>query len=149
MAKHIENREDGPVKGRVTNDDSDLKGILQRTIRVKRYDGTEEWVTLVDKTHLENALLLYCEQHFQQAADTPLGSGHLAKLLGIAGLTAAGQKIIDGTLFTCFDETTCPELATFLAQLAMPDEIKNRDPIKTEITLEEYRHKLAKANSNK
>ena len=139
MAKHIENRSVGPVKGRVTNDDSDLKGILQRTIRVKRYDGTEEWVTLVDKTHLESALLLYCEQHFQQAADTPLGSGHLAKLLGIAGLTAAGQKIIDGTLFTCFDETTCPELATFLAQLAMPDEIKNRDPIKTEITLEEYR----------
>jgi hypothetical protein len=60
------------------------------------------------------------------------------RLLGIAGLTAAGQKIIDWTLFTCFDETTCPELATFLAQLAMPDEIKNWDPITTEITLEEY-----------
>jgi hypothetical protein len=28
----------------------------------------------VDKTNLESALLLYsCEQHFQQAADTPLG----------------------------------------------------------------------------
>jgi hypothetical protein len=74
MAKHIEHQSDGPLKGRVKNNNLDLKGILQRTIRVKRYDGTEEWVTLVDKTNLESALLLYsCEQHFQQAADTPLG----------------------------------------------------------------------------
>jgi len=70
---------------------------------------------------------------------TPLGSGHLSKLLGTAGLTEAGKQIIDGTLYTCFDESNCPELATFLTQLAMPEEIKNCEPIKTEITLDEYR----------
>jgi hypothetical protein len=33
----------------------------------------------------------------------------------------------------------CPELATFLTQLAMLEEIKNCEPIKTKITLDEYR----------
>ena len=125
------------MKGELQNDDRDFKDILQRTIKVKRYDGTEEWVTLLDKSHLENALLLYCEEHFQQAASTPLGSGHLSKLLGTAGLTEAGKQIIDGTLYTCFDDSNCPELATFLTQLAMPEEIKNCEPVKTKITPDE------------
>jgi hypothetical protein len=39
------------------------------------------------------------EEHYQQAAATPLGNGHLSNLLGTSGLTEAGQQIIDGTLF--------------------------------------------------
>ena len=139
MAQHIQNRPSGQVEGQITNDDKNLKDILQRTIKVKRQDGAEVWETLVDKAHLESSLLMYCEEHYQQATTTPLGSGYLAKLLGTAGLTEAGQQIIDGTLFEGFDDTNCPELSTFLAQLAMPEEIKNLEPIKTEISLDEYK----------
>ena len=40
--------------GQITNDDKNLKDILQRTIKVKRQDGAEVWETLVDKAHLES-----------------------------------------------------------------------------------------------
>jgi hypothetical protein len=139
MGAHIDALPNIPGEGRITNNDTDLKDILQRTIRVKRQDGAEEWVTLYDKQKIESALLRYCEEQYQQAAATPLGKGHLANLLGISGLTEAGQQIIDGTLFSGFDNSNCPELSTFLAELAMPEEIKSMPQISTEITLEEYR----------
>ena len=41
MAVHIEKRPSAPGEGRITNDNRDFKDILQRTIKVKRYDGTE------------------------------------------------------------------------------------------------------------
>jgi hypothetical protein len=41
-----------------------LTEILQRTVRIKRKDGPEEWVTLIDKSQMETALLLYCQEHF-------------------------------------------------------------------------------------
>lgn len=138
MAIHIDAQPDIPVEGRITNNNPELKDILQQTIRVKRHDGAEEWVTLLDKRKIESALLQYCNEHYQQAAATPLGSSHLANLLGTAGLTEAGKQIIDGTLFNCLDESNFPELSTFLAQLAMPEDIKSMDPIPTEITVDEY-----------
>jgi hypothetical protein len=135
MATHIKALPDTPVEGRITNTNDERMDILQRTIRVKQHDGTEEWVTLLDKRKIESALLKYCDEYYQQAAATPLGSsGHLAKLLGTAVLTDSGQQIINGTLFTCFDKHNCPEVSTFLAQLAMPDEIRLMDPIPTEIS---------------
>jgi hypothetical protein len=57
MGAHIDALPNIPVEGRITNDDTDLKDILQRTIRVKRQDGAEEWVTLYDKQKIESALL--------------------------------------------------------------------------------------------
>jgi len=73
MGAHIDALPDTPVEGQITNDNVDIKDILQQTIRVKRHDGTEEWVTLYDKRKIESALLRYCEEHYQQAAATPLG----------------------------------------------------------------------------
>jgi hypothetical protein len=53
MGAHIDALPDTPVKGRITNDNADVKDILQQTIRIKRHDGTEEWVTLYDKQKLK------------------------------------------------------------------------------------------------
>lgn len=133
QAEHAE-----PVVGQLINTNATLREVLQRTIRTKKKDGTEEWVTILDKDQLENAILLYCQEHFQQASTTPFGHGHFAELLGISGLTEAGQNILDGTLFADFDEDTFPELATFLAELAMPEEIKQLAPISQEITVADW-----------
>ena len=50
---------------------------------------------IVDKDKLEQAILLYCKFHFNQAAVTPLGLGYLADLR----LTSAGEEILNGTFF--------------------------------------------------
>jgi hypothetical protein len=70
--------------------------ILQRIVKQKRKTH-EEWITVIDQATLEKAILLYCQQHFQQAAETPFGSGQLHALLAASGIdgswytNAAGQ----------------------------------------------------------
>ena len=81
----------------------------------------EEWVALIDKKELEQAILLYCQA--QQANTTPFGSGHLAELMGHSGLSEAGNQILKGTLFENYDKEVYPELKTFISELAMPKEL--------------------------
>jgi len=95
-------------------------------------------VTILDQNQFENAILLYSQEHYQQAWITPFGHGHLAALIGKSGLTDAGTQILQGTLFEVFDEDLFPELATFLVELATPEEIKALPPISHKITIEEW-----------
>jgi hypothetical protein len=126
------------TEGPITNNNVNLRQILQQTIRIKKKDSKEEWVTILDQNQLENAILLYCQEHYQQASVTPFGHGHLAALIGKSGLTDAGTQILQGTLFEVFDQDLFPELATFLVELATPEEIKALPPISHEITIEEW-----------
>lgn len=95
-------------------------------------------MTILDQNQFENAILLYCQEHYQQAWITPFGHGHLAALIGKSGLTDAGTQILQGTLFEVFDKDLFPELATFLVELATPEEIKALPPISHKITIEEW-----------
>jgi hypothetical protein len=95
----------------------------------QKKDSKEEWVTILDHNQLENAILLYCQEHYQQASVTPFGHGHLAALIGKSGLTDAGTRILQGTLFEVFDKDLFPEVATFLVEIATPEEIKALPPI--------------------
>lgn len=138
MSNAMQTHHLGPTEGPIQNTNEQLRDVLKRTIRTKKSDGTEEWVTILDKDQMENAILLYCQEHFQQASATPFGHGHLADLIGTSGLTEAGKQILQGTLFSEFDAESFPELATFIAELAMPEEIKQLDPISNEISIEDW-----------
>ena len=69
--------------------------ITQRIVWHK-CKANEEWVTIIDQPTLERAILLFCQQHFQQASSTPFGSDQLFHLLSASGLTKAGDQILDG-----------------------------------------------------
>ncbi len=99
---------------------------------------------MIDKTELEQAILLYCQAHFQQASKTTFGSGYLAELMGHTGLTEAGNQILKGTLFENYVKEVFPELLTFVLQLAMPNDLVTAPPIPIEITLEEYTRGIEK-----
>jgi hypothetical protein len=115
-----------------------LQSILQRTIRIKRSQCTEEWTTLIDQRQLETAILMYNHQHFQQSKTTPFGSGTLATLIGSLGLTEACDSILDGSFLASNNIVVFPELRQFLIDLAMPHELCTDNPINTELTVEEY-----------
>ena len=131
-------------KGQLSSEDDQLTEIIQRTIRVKRKDSPEEWVTIIDKNQMEQALLSYCNQHFQQAKDTPFGTGLLSQLLGSSGLSHTCNDILSGTLFDVKDTSVFPELSAFLTELAIPEEYKKAETISHEIPVEEYRKRLRK-----
>lgn len=95
-------------------------------------------MTTLDQDEIENSILLYCQEHYQQASATPFGHGHLAALLGKSGLTNAGTQILQGTLLEPFDSALFPELAMFLAELATPKEIKELPPIRHDISIEDW-----------
>jgi hypothetical protein len=59
---HIDSQPDIALEGPISNDNPELKAILQRTIRVKQHDGSsEEWVTFLYKGKIESSLLHYCQ----------------------------------------------------------------------------------------
>jgi hypothetical protein len=126
------------AEGPILNTNASLREILQRTIRIKKNDSQEEWMTTLDQDEIENSILLYCQEHYQQPSATPFGHGHLAALLGQSGLTNAGTQILQGTLLEPFDSTLFPELAMFLAELATPKEIKELPPIRHDISIEDW-----------
>ncbi len=69
---------------------------------------SEEWVTVIEKTTL--VVLLYCQQHFRQASNTPLGSGHLAQIIGTARTTEECNKILHGIIPEAIKTAQPPEL---------------------------------------
>ncbi len=73
----------------VSNPNLKLSRILQRISRQKRR-ANEEWVTVIDQATLEKLVLLFCQQHFNQASQTSFGSGHSSRLLEGLGLTTLG-----------------------------------------------------------
>ncbi len=111
------------------------KEILQRIVRHKR-KVNEEWVTIIDQNTLERSILLFCQQHFQQAANTPCGSGHLSHLLEASGLTEAAKTILQGTFPTT--PSMSKELKEFLTRLAIPEKLQNVDPIPINVSVQEY-----------
>ena len=119
--------------------------ILQRIIRHKR-QATEEWVTVIDKPTLERSILLFCQQHFQQAAQTPFGSGHLAKLLLSSGLTPAGEQMLQGTWTADAGIAMTPELQAFISRLAVPAELRDVPQITSEVTVDEYKEAIRRWN---
>jgi hypothetical protein len=121
-----------------------LRAILQRTIRTKRKDGPEEWVTVLDQSQIEQSILRYCQEHYQQAQPTPFGHGYLARLLGHSGLTAASQQILYGSFIPAhFDPSQFTELATFISELAMPAELRELEPLSQDITVADWKRALA------
>jgi hypothetical protein len=125
----------------VQNPSPEAATILQRIIRQKR-QATEEWVTVIDKPTLERSILLFCQQHFQQAAQTPFGSGHLAKLLLSSGLTQAGEQMLRGKWTTDEGIAMTPELQAFISRLAIPAELRDVPQITSEVTVDEYKEAI-------
>ena len=117
-----------------------LKDILQHTICHKRSSHPGElWDTIIDKDKLETSILMYCHQHFQQAKQTPFGTGPLAEAIGTDGLTDLSNRILQGTLFERPDYEIFPELRTFILQFTMPAIIKSKELLSSEISLPQYR----------
>ncbi len=136
MLPHVEQVDTS--EPRIVTSNSDLPKILQRTIHLKRAQGTEEWVTIIDQMQFEAAILMYNHQHFQQAKHTPFGSGTLASLIGSSGLTEACTSILDGTFTSQHNLSEFKELKQFIIDLATPHKLRNALPINTELTVEEY-----------
>jgi hypothetical protein len=123
-----------------TSHSSTLENILQHTIRHKRSTNPgESWDTIIDKDKLETSILMYCHQHFQQAKQTPFGTGPLAEAIGTDGLSALSDRILQGTLFERPDYEIFPELRSFILQFTMPEIIKSRELIPSDISLKQYR----------
>jgi hypothetical protein len=114
-------------------------------VRQKR-TAPEEWVTIIDRQTLETSILLFCQQHFQQAASTPFGSGHLADILEGSGLTAAGEAMLQGEWQPNSASTRTPELRAFIRRLAIPDQLRDTPPIDLEVSVDEYRSAIKKWN---
>jgi hypothetical protein len=56
----------------------------------------------------------------------------------MSGLSEAGNKILQGTLFENYDDEIFPELKTFISQLAIPAQLQTIPQISAEITVEDY-----------
>ena len=106
--------------------------------------GTEEWVTIIDQPTMETAILRFCQQHFQQALQTPFGSGHLINLLGSLSLTSTGNHILNGSWPSSISAPVSPELEAFLLHLAIPEQLGNISPIKSEVSVDEYKTVIKK-----
>ncbi len=110
--------------------------ILQRIVRY-RQKTNEEWVTVTDQPTLERSILLFCQQHFQQAATTPFGSGQLHEMLAASGLTMAGEQILKGTYKSPISGTSnAPRV--FISRLVVPEQLWDAPPIQVEVMVEEY-----------
>ncbi len=75
---------------------------------------------ILDKKIIKTAIILYCQQHFWQAADTPFGSGHLAELIGQAGLMEACNEILQGAQVNLPPALPTKEFGLVLSMLAIP-----------------------------
>ncbi len=115
----------------------DIISLLKQTIKTRRKPN-KEWTTIIDKEQLEQALLLYSQQHFQQARYTPFGSGPLPDLLQDSGLSSAANHILLGTLFDNFDPEVFPELQTFIEQLATPPPLRGLSFTSASISIDDY-----------
>jgi hypothetical protein len=122
---------------------SPLSTILQRITRQKRR-ANEEWVTVIDQATVEQSVLLYCQQHFQQAKQTPFGSGHLSKLLSTSGLTNIGLQILQGEWKGSQGTASLPELQSVISHLAIPEALRNVKDISLEVSTEEYSEAIKK-----
>ncbi len=60
--------------GAVSHANAEVSQIVQRTTWIKRKEGPEEWVTLVEKEQIEQAILLYMSI-FSKLKLLPLGTG--------------------------------------------------------------------------
>ncbi len=82
--------------------------------------------------------MLFCQEHFRQAAKTPFGSGQLFELLSASGLTAAGEQILQGICPDLLDGESLVELRAFISQLAIPERLREAPQITLEVTDTEY-----------
>ncbi len=108
----------------ITPPAGNLSKILQRITRHKCHVN-KEWVTVIDQVTLEKSVLLYCQEHFQQASSTPFGSGHLSNLLATSGLSEIGLQILQGTWKPPQGEAVYPELQAVICHLAIPEALHN------------------------
>jgi ribosomal protein S12 methylthiotransferase accessory factor YcaO len=118
MVQYVESEEEADLC--ITTNDTTLQEILQHTIRKKQSQGTEEWVTIIDQAQKEKAILMYNHQHFQQSQETPFGSGTLASLVGLSGLTEASQAILAGSFTTPREPSASTNLINFSKILQSP-----------------------------
>jgi hypothetical protein len=133
----------GPSTTPLTCNDKEIATILQQVICHKRTED-EEWITIIDQPTLEKTALLYCQQHFQQAQNTPFGSGHLHNLLNGSGLTSAGQQILKGSWNEQNIDSSSKVLQAFITQLVIPEQLRDAQPICLEITMAEYGEAIKK-----
>ncbi len=109
--------------------------------------GTRDPCTLENcgtpyKDKLETSILMYSHQHFQQAKQTPFGTGPLAEAIGTDGLTNLSDRILQGTLFERPDYEIFPELRAFILQFKMPKIIKSKELLSSEISFPPYRRAI-------
>jgi len=104
-------------------------------------DGTEMRKILLEADDIHKALLERNKNHFRKAADTPFGSGDLYDLVGFTGLNEAADAIVAGTFMEEYGDelNLLPETEQLIAELAMPEMIKNLESdIPTEVGEGEY-----------
>jgi hypothetical protein len=100
-------------------------------------NNTEEtdiiWDTVLDKDTINSNLLKYNRQSFRAAAISPCGHGLIQDKLTYSSLSTAAASLLSGTVpyqWYRQDET----LREFLTSFSIPDNVKGKKPISTEIT---------------
>ena len=63
-------------------------------------------------------------------------------LLGFNGITEAADQILEGKLFQNLDEECFPGLRQFIAAMAVPDELKAKTKMNTEINEDDFRKRI-------
>ena len=81
-----------------------LQGTMGKLLIQTDINGTQEWTAIYDADEIHERLLARNKNHFQQAIETPFGSGPLADLLGFDGLTTASDQVVTGTFTTTHPE---------------------------------------------
>ena len=97
------------------------------------------WDTVLDKDTINANLLKYNRQSFRAAAISPCGHGPIHDKLTYSSLSRAAVDLLSGSVSPQWyhqDEL----LREFLTSFAIPDNVKCKKPISTEITTKDVEH---------
>jgi hypothetical protein len=94
------------------------------------------WDTIIDRTEMENHLLSYNRDSFRAAAESPCGNGVVFDALTFTSLSPAAREVLRGVVPPEWygDDLALKE---FLASFCVPQEVKDKGPISTEITTDD------------
>ena len=95
------------------------------------------WEHIADADAMEKYLLKYNHKSFRAAAESPCGHGIIHDAMSYSSLTPAGEELLQGKI--------PPEwhgdndlLREFLASFAIPQNVKEAEAIKTEISVDDF-----------
>jgi hypothetical protein len=91
------------------------------------------WEHIADVDDMEKYLLAYNRQSFRAAADSPCGHGIIHDAMSHSSLTKVGDDLLDGKIPSEWHGDN-ELLREFLASFAIPQNVKEAEALKTEIS---------------